>query len=241
MSAPPENRRPGPGDSTTTTTATQARPRAALFDMDRTLLRIETASLYVRHQWQLGEATWRDMARALFWVGQYTLGILDAPKAAAQALKPLKGVPEILLSARCDDWFRLRVEPHITDQGRLAVHRHRAAGDICAIVTGATSYSSRPLARLLGIDHLVATELEVDADGRFTGRPDPPICFGQGKVERAERLARRLGFRLDEATFYSDSISDLPLLERVREPIVVNPDPRLRREATRRRWPIERW
>ena len=61
------------------------RPRAALFDMDRTLLRIETASLYVRYQWQLGEATWRDMAQALLWVGQYTLGVLDVTKAAAQA------------------------------------------------------------------------------------------------------------------------------------------------------------
>jgi HAD superfamily hydrolase (TIGR01490 family) len=209
--------------------------------MDRTLLRIETASLYVRYQWQLGEATWRDMARALLWVGQYTLGVLDVAKAAALALAPLKGVPEIFLSSRCDDWFRLRVEPHITDEGRLAVAKHRAAGDICAIVTGASTYSARPLARLLGIDHLVATELEVDAHGRFTGLPLPPLCYGEGKVERAERLAREIGFRLEEATFYSDSISDLPLLERVAVPVCVNPDPRLRRAASRRRWRIERW
>lgn len=215
--------------------------RAALFDMDRTLLRIETASLYVRHQWQLGEATWKDMARALFWVGQYTLGVLDVTKAATLALAPLKGVPEILLASRCDDWFRVRVEPHITDEGRLAVARHRAAGDICAIVTGATTYSARPLARLLGIDHLVSTELEVDAEGRFTGRPSPPLCYGEGKVERALRLSERLGFRLEEATFYSDSISDLPLLERVREPVCVNPDLRLRRVASRRGWRTERW
>lgn len=215
--------------------------RAALFDMDRTLLRIETASLYVRHQWQIGEATWKDMARALFWVGQYTLGVLDVSKAATLALAPLKGVPEILLSSRCDDWFRLRVEPHITDAGRLAVAHHRAAGDICAIVTGATSYSARPLARLLAIDHLVATELEVDAEGRFTGRPSPPLCYGEGKVERASRLSRELGFRLEEATFYSDSISDLPLLERVAAPVCVNPDLRLRRVANRRGWRIERW
>ncbi|MCK6592666.1 MAG: HAD family phosphatase [Polyangiaceae bacterium] len=215
--------------------------RAALFDMDRTLLRIETASLYVRHQWQLGEATWKDMARALFWVGQYTLGVLDVTKAATLALAPLKGVPEILLASRCDDWFRVRVEPHITDEGRLAVARHRAAGDICAIVTGATTYSARPLARLLGIDHLVSTELEVDAEGRFTGRPSPPLCYGEGKVERALRLSERLGFRLEEATFYSDSISDLPLLERVREPVCVNPDVRLRRVASRRGWRTERW
>jgi phosphoserine phosphatase len=81
----------------------------------------------------------------------------------------------------------------------------------------------------------------VDAHGRFTGLPLPPLCYGEGKVERAERLAREIGFRLEEATFYSDSISDLPLLERVAVPVCVNPDPRLRRAASRRRWRIERW
>lgn len=93
----------------------------------------------------------------------------------------------------------------------------------------------------MGIDHLVSTELEVDAEGRFTGRPSPPLCYGEGKVERALRLSERLGFRLEEATFYSDSISDLPLLERVREPVCVNPDVRLRRVASRRGWRTERW
>lgn len=209
--------------------------------MDRTLLRCETASLYVRYQRELGEATWKDMARAMFWVGQYTLGVLDAPKVAEKALQQLRGVPEILLAARCDDWFRRYVERHIADGGRRAVERHRAAGDLCAIVTGASLYASRPLAQILRIEHLVASALEVDAQGRFTGRPEQPLCFGVGKVERAERLSREHGFRLEDATFYTDSISDLPLLERVREPVAVNPDPRLRRTAERRGWRIERW
>jgi HAD superfamily hydrolase (TIGR01490 family) len=216
-------------------------PRAALFDMDRTLLRCETASLYVRYQIEIGEATWRDMARALFWVGQYTLGVLDAPKVAEKTLRKFEGIPEIMLSARCDDWFRNYIERHITDGGRRAVDRHLAAGDLCAIVTGASRYASRPLARLLGIDHLVSSELEVDASGRFTGRPDGPLCFGSGKLERAACFAEAHGFRLEDATFYSDSISDLPLLERVAEPVAVNPDPRLRREAARRGWRTEIW
>jgi phosphoserine phosphatase len=75
----------------------------------------------------------------------------------------------------------------------------------------------------------------------FTGRLLRPLCYGQGKVERASRLAAALGFDLAESTFYSDSYTDLPLLSLVKEPVCVNPDLRLRREAKRRGWRIERW
>jgi len=216
-------------------------PRAALFDMDRTLIRRETASLYARYQFERGEATWLDLARTFYWVTQYTLGVIDANAVADKALRGHKGLAESAMIARCDDWFSNHVERYIADRGRAAVERHRARGDLLAIVTGAMPYAARPLARRLAIDHVVASTLELDDAGCFTGRPEQPLCIGQGKVVRAERLATELGFRLDEATFYSDSLTDLPLLERVKEPIVVNPDPRLRRVARRRGWPIERW
>jgi HAD superfamily hydrolase (TIGR01490 family) len=220
---------------------TSERPRAALFDMDRTLVRRETASLYVRYQRSIGEATWRDSARVLMWVTQYTLGVIDAPAVAAKALRQLAGMSETVMAARCDDWFRSWVEPHMADLGRAAVAFHKARGDVLAIVTGATRYAARPLARRLGIDHVVASELEVDAQGRFTGRVVDPLCYGHGKVLRAERLAKALGFDIAEASFYSDSYTDLPLLERVAEPVIVNPDARLRRVAQRRGWRIEAW
>ncbi len=215
--------------------------RAALFDMDRTLVRKETASLYVRYQRERGEATWKDSAKVLFWVAQYTAGVIDAPMVAARALMQLAGVPETVLAARCDDLFRRRIERHVCDLGRAAVLAHRSRGEIVAIVTGASPYAARPLARRLGIDHVVATELEVGADGCFTGRIVDPLCYGHGKIERTQRLADALGFRIEEATFYSDSLSDLPLLERVREPVVINPDPRLVRVARKRKWRVERW
>jgi len=215
--------------------------RAALFDMDRTLVRRETASLYVRYQWDIGEATIGDLLKTLYWVGQYTFGLLDAEKVAERALVPLAGVREEALRARCEDWFGRYVERHIAEEGRRAVSRHQASGDICAIVTGATRYVARPLATRLGIEHVVATELEVGHAGHFTGRAVRPLCLGEGKVRRAEELAARLGFVLEDATFYSDSVTDVPLLSRVAEPVVVNPDPRLARIARQRGWRVERW
>lgn len=215
--------------------------RAALFDMDRTLVRKETASLYVRYQRSIGEARRRDMLRVIYWVTQYTMGMIDAPDVAARVAKSLAGMPESVMAARCDDWFRRYVEEHVCDLGRRAVEHHRAQGDLLAIVTGASPYAAQPLARRLRIPHVVASELEVATDGSFTGKFVEPLCYGTGKIVRAQRLAQEHGFTLGESTFYSDSFTDLPLLEAVAEPVIVNPDPRLERLARKRGWRIESW
>jgi HAD superfamily phosphoserine phosphatase-like hydrolase len=112
---------------------------------------------------------------------------------------------------------------------------------VCAIVTAASPYAARPLARILRIDHVVSTVLEVDERGYFTGRPEWPLCIGDGKVTRAQKLADEVGFRLEDAIFYTDSVQDLPLVERVGEAVCVNPDPRLRRIAKKRGYRIEKW
>jgi HAD superfamily hydrolase (TIGR01490 family) len=225
--------------------ATLAGPRmlAALFDMDRTLVRKETASLFIRDLRARGDgaATWRDSARLVWWLAQYTVGVVDAPRVAASASLRFAGTYETVLASRCDDWFRRDVETHICDAGRRAVEEHRARGDVIAIVTGTNAHFARPLARRLGIDHVVASEFEVGADGRFTGRLVEPLCYGPGKVARSRSLAERLGFRVEEATFYSDSYTDLPLLEAVRTAVAVNPDLRLSGVARRRGWRVEQW
>jgi len=88
---------------------------------------------------------------------------------------------------------------------------------------------------------LAEDKLELDVQGRFTGGIIEPLCYGAGKVERTTKVAEREGFKLEEAAFYSDSITDLPLLQLVERPVVINPDPRLRRVALQRGWPIELW
>lgn len=214
---------------------------AALFDMDRTLVRKETASLYVRYMRRRGKATWRDSARVLWWVAQYTAGVIDGPAVAARAALGLAGTSERVLTDRFSDLFVHDVDRHVSPVGRRVVDEHRARGHLLAIVTGATPYAAHPLARRLGIPHVVGSPLEVDARGRFTGRFVDPLCYGTGKLARARELGARHGFRLEDATFYSDSLTDLPLLEAVGTPVAVNPDPRLARVARRRGWRVERW
>jgi HAD superfamily hydrolase (TIGR01490 family) len=217
-----------------------AATRAALFDLDRTLVRRDTGQLYLRYQRELGEAGLSDALRVAWWMLLYTFNLFDAPKVAVRVVSQLKGTPEVVLAARCDDWYRRYVEQHVSDAARLTVHRHRQQGDLTAIVTGASPYAARPLARSLGIEHVLATQLQVEA-GLFTGLPVFPLCYGEGKVAVARELLERHGLRLQDATFYSDSITDLPLLAACGGAVAVNPDPALWRQARRRGWRIERW
>lgn len=214
--------------------------RLALFDMDRTLVRKETASLWVRFQREEGLATTRDLLRTLGWVAQYTLGVLEADRVAEKVTAALEGQAEPEMVERCARWFPRWVEPHVSPIGAARVRAHLERGDVCAIVTGATRYAAEPLAARLGIPHVVASELEV-VDGRFTGRVAKPLCIGAGKLSRASAFARATRLRLADAVFYTDSITDLPLLLAVGEAVAVNPDPRLGREARRRGFRTERW
>jgi HAD superfamily hydrolase (TIGR01490 family) len=221
---------------------TASKSIAALFDMDRTLLRRETGSLWMKYQRDIGEASLFDMARVTYWVAQYRLGIAKVEEIAERVTRTLEGRSEAQFIAQCEDWFDRYVEKHISDEGRRAVEDHRKKDHVIAIVTGATPYAARPLARRLGIEHVIASELEVDDRTKcFTGRPRKPLCYGHGKVSLSTVLGEKLGFALDEATFYTDSVTDLPLLERVKVPVVINPDPRLRRVARRRGWRVETW
>jgi HAD superfamily hydrolase (TIGR01490 family) len=128
----------------------------------------------------------------------------------------------------------------IRTKGMDLVRRHLGEGHLCAIVTSTNAFITAPIAREFGVAHLLATELEA-RDGRFTGKPSGTPCFRQGKVTR---LAEWLGGRgqtlasFPASWFYSDSLNDLPLLERVTHPVAVDPDETLHREAQSRGWRI---
>src|SRR5207253_10099589 len=117
---------------------------------------------------------------------------------------------------------------HLRPAMAATVAAHRRAGHLLVILTSATRYLAEPVAADLGIEHLLVTQLLV-RDGRFTGEAVRPVCYGEGKIYWAERFATAQGVDLGRSYFYTDSITDLPVLERVGEPRIVNPDPRLRR------------
>jgi putative phosphoserine phosphatase/1-acylglycerol-3-phosphate O-acyltransferase len=147
------------------------------------------------------------------------------------------GIREEELVQFCQEWFEDAVRHRIYAEARDFVRQHIHRGEKVAIISNATTYAVAPLAQYLKVPHVLATRLEV-RQGVFTGEYIPPLCFRQGKIYWAEKLARELGGEVSQSTFYTDSITDLPLLERVKNPRVVNPDPKLRNLARKRGWPI---
>jgi HAD superfamily hydrolase (TIGR01490 family) len=212
---------------------------AALFDIDGTLIARNSASLYMKHLRRTGAAKRRDVARTLYYLARYKLGLLDIDRAVAVSMGWVRGKPEATVRDDCERWYADVVRPYLYPAMAATVEAHRRAGHVTAILTSATRYLAAPLAADLGIRHLLVTRLVV-RDGCFTGETEPPVCYGPGKIYWAERFAEAEGVDLARSYFYTDSITDLPVLERVGEPRIVNPDPLLRRAAARRGWPVLR-
>jgi HAD superfamily hydrolase (TIGR01490 family) len=215
--------------------------KLALFDLDHTLLAgdsdYEWGQFLIDHGVLSRDEYEAQNAR---FFEQYKAGTLDIHEYLGFALRPLAAHPPQSLARWHDAFMRERILPMIAPRARALVGRHLAAGELCAVVTATNSFVTAPIARELGVPHLIATEPEA-VDGRFTGRVAGVPCFREGKIERVEAWLQALGQRLDtleESTFYSDSHNDLPLLERVRSPVAVDPDPRLAAEAARRGWPV---
>jgi len=212
---------------------------AALFDMDNTLLRVETGMSWVRFLHRRGELPRQMLVKAVYWSTLYKLAVLDMETVFGRLAWDLRGDSEAEMIAKCDVWYRSDVEPQIAPAARVAVEHHRRAGHVIVLATGSTQYAAGPVARGLGIDHVLSSVLEVEG-GAFTGRARA-LCFGHHKVDLAEAWAAGHGVDLGRSYFYSDSFNDRPLLERVGTAVAVNPDARLHRLARRRGWRVQRW
>ena len=214
---------------------------AALFDLDRTLLDTSSGQLWARYMHRTGQMSRRDLARAAWWSALSRLGFLDMTALIPRLLEAAAGSDEAETLRESDRWFAQDVLPHVAERGLRRVAEHQAQGHVVAIVSASTQFVVGPMAAHLGVPgQYVCTHVRSNG-GKLTGELEPPACYGEGKVVWAERFAAEYGADLDRSFFYTDSISDLPLLERVGQPVAVNPDPRLRRLARRRGWPVERF
>ena len=209
----------------------------AFFDMDKTLIAENSGSLYMRYRYQRGEISGFELLKGVGAYLQYKLGILDIRNWTKTMMVQFRGQSEAELEVEAKAWFEELVVQTIYPEAEELVRKHEADGHVVAIVSGATKFVVRPLARRLGIEHLLYTRLEVE-DGRFTGRVIEPICFEEGKIYWLQQFIEEHGIDLAKSWFYTDSITDLPLLDLVGHPVATNPDPLLYRAAVRRRWPV---
>lgn len=215
--------------------------RLVLFDLDNTLLAGDSDyewGQFLIDRGVLERATYEARNREFY--DQYKAGVLDIYEFLEFALWPLSVHQRDTLEAWHRDFMRERIRPMISAAARALVDRHRDATRV--IITATNSFVTGPIAAEFGIEHLIATEPEV-RERRFTGRPSGVPCFREGKVARLDAWLAQRACTLaacEQSWFYSDSVNDLPLLERVTHPVAVDPDPLLAAHAAARGWPVLR-
>ncbi len=216
----------------------------ALFDLDGTLLQIDSDHAFGEFMVRLGWADGEDFRRANDrFYAQYQAEQLDVDayiRFATSAWRERPAHEQADASRRFIDEV---IRPALHDAAKALLRRHVDSGDRVAIVTATNEFITRPIATLFGVDELIATELQRDAEGRVTGAVQGVPAYREGKVTRVQQWLARQGLACEDferITFYSDSTNDLPLLERVSHPVATNPAPALERIAAERGWPILR-
>jgi len=212
-------------------------PAIALFDLDHTLVPFDSGMAWFRFLVGRGEARPALVDDYLARCQEYVAGRTTAGELhdfVAQTFRDL--APARLHALRRS--FAAEVATEIPPAAHRLIAHHVGQGHRCCIVTATNRFVASALAQALGVGGLLATEFETD-DGRFTGRLAGPVCHGGEKIARVEHWLRGQALQwetLGHSVFYSDSASDLPLLQKVREPVVVRPDARLRDHALTHGW-----
>ena len=213
----------------------------ALFDLDNTLLSGDSDfewSQFLIDQGVLDRELFE--AKNLAFYEQYKAGKLNIHTFLDFQLKPLSSHKRKELDRWHQDFMLKKIHPMMSAAGKKLVASHRAAGDVCVIITATNSFVTAPIAREYGVEFLIATEPE-HKDGEFTGKVEGVPSFREGKITRLEAWMAQKGWAWEsfiDTTFYSDSLNDLPLLTLIKNPVAVDPDDTLRAHAEAHGWRI---
>lgn len=212
----------------------------AFFDIDKTILSVNSAKRWIRFELNRGSITKRQALRGAWWAGLYGLGLADVEHFLYEAVAQLEGREEATLRQETYDFFEREIRNTIRPGAWDAIARHRDRGDHIVLLTSSSIYMAEAVQGAVDADDALANMFVIE-DGIFTGKPIEPLCYHRGKIAHASRWAKEHDESLSDAIFYTDSFTDLPMLEVVGEPVVVHPDPRLKREALKRGWAVQNW
>lgn len=210
----------------------------AIFDLDHTLLDGDSDYLWGQFLVEQGRVDGDAYERQnRIFYEQYLAGTLDIDAFASFSLAPLAAAEPEQLYALRRRFVAEKIEPCVARGARSLLERHRASGDILIITTATNRFITEPIAALLDVPHLLATDPEM-IGGRYTGRITGHANFREGKVLRLRDWIERMRIEYRHSTCYSDSHNDLPLLSFADTAVAVDPDTTLRAEAERRGWEV---
>lgn len=210
---------------------------AAFFDVDRTLIAGFSAMAFMKDKFANDGLSLGSSARALGSTVRFGLKQTSFPSFIEETSLNLVGLTERELLEQGERVFAQHLVADIYPESRALVEAHQRRGHSVAIVSSATHFQIDALAKELGIEHVLCTELEFE-NGQFTGKVQRPACWQEGKAVAARGFAEQHDVNMSESFFYTDSHDDLALLDAVGRPRLVNPDSELARVGSRRGWPV---
>lgn len=213
----------------------------ALFDLDHTLIPIDSDFEWGQFLCRVGAVDADEFARrnAEFFA-QYQAGTLDPVEYLEFALGTLAQFPRSKLDALHQQFMQEVINPALLPAAYDLIRKHQDQGDLIAIITATNRFVTAPIAIALGVEHLMAAEPELDANGNITGKLLGVPSSGAGKVVHLQDWLVKKDLQLSDFThsyFYSDSQNDIPLLERVSHPVATNPNAKLSAHALAKGWP----
>lgn len=213
----------------------------AFFDLDKTLLAENSAQLWLKTLWSNRDINLLHMLHASYWLAKYHLGFTKMDEVIEKGLALLEGESSEEVQEKTGDFFSSTIKRLYRPGALEAIRSHQQLGHTISLLTSTFDGLSVLVQKDLGLDYCLCTRLEIDEGGLYTGKTIGPPCFGHNKVTFAKKLAFELKVSLHECTFYTDSASDMPLMNLVGRPVAVNPDPHLRARAQLKGWEIVDW
>ena len=214
----------------------------AMFDLDNTLIGGDSDYLWGEFLCEKGiiEDTASFQKMNEYFYQQYEVGKLDIYAWAEFSFKVLTEYSIDELNDLRQNFIQQKIEPIFLDKAQSCINQHKENGDTVLVITASNTFITAPIAKMYGINHLLATEPEFK-DGRFTGKVSGVPCFQSGKIDNLMPWIEKHNKNLKGSYFYSDSHNDLPLLELVDNPVAINGDPRLTSTANKNGWPNLDW
>ena len=215
----------------------------AIFDLDNTLIAGDSDYLWgqflVDKKLVDGEVYERENQR---FYDEYKAGTLDILEFLQFSLAPLSQHSIDELNTLHKEFMQTRIDSIWLPKAEALLEKHRKNNDYLVIITATNHFVTAPIAKKLGVDDIIATMPE-KIDNHYTGKVSGTPCFQEGKVTRLQqwleqKKQEQREFNLQESYFYSDSINDLPLLQKVGHPVAVDPDDKLRNYAQQQDWAV---
>ena len=206
-----------------------------IFDLDNTLLAGDSDrnwGIFLAEK-NIVESSYLDESEKFY--NNYYDGSLDIDGFLSFCLKPLVSNDMSKLLSLREQFIEEKIKPIITKSGKEIINQAIEKGKTVIIATATNDFVTKPIADLFNVSTLIATEFEIK-NNSFTGNVVDIPCFREGKLKKVEKWVQENNFNLSEATFYSDSFNDLPLLEKVKYPIIVDGDDKLKEIGNNNHW-----